>query len=371
MKIAFLGAFLVAMFAVLPAAAQRLDGGRARPVIDGEARPLQILIQPKNNDPDSSRRSIDGLPNAITLRVLMKIGDGTTATGYSVAVKDKSGELVARYGEADFRAKGEIWSAPVPGASATVEIEAPSPNLSAVSLAITAVASQQKPGDPMLSVIDGFDLETMEDMRTEKPEIFQVGLAVAKLSFMRDGQSLTCTGFMIDDERMLTNEHCISTQAVCDTTVALFDFHTSMTTDVMRDRTTQCAELLVADQALDVALVRLAGSPGARWGRLKLSNALPSVKEVALVIQHPNGEVKHVSRRNCYVATYPPDGLDKETNFAHICDTMGGSSGAPVLDRKNLEVIGLHHLGVDPLDATWRNLNRAVRIELIRSRLKI
>jgi V8-like Glu-specific endopeptidase len=368
-----MSSWICLLLLLAPAAlAQRLEEGRVRPAIDGEVVPLHIVIRPQINDPASARRSIDGLPTAITFRVLMKIEGRTPATGFAVKLKDKSDNPVAEYGATDFL-KGELWSAPVPGATATVEVEWPGEIPAGLSLAILAGVSQQKPGDPMLSIIGDFDLETMESLRNEKPEIFKAGLAVAKLSFIRNNKSYVCTGFMIDDERMLTNEHCIDTQAVCDTAVAIFDFHSdaSITADVLRDRTTRCAEFLTEDKVLDVALIRLRDSPGSRWGKLKLSGSATSTKELAVIIQHPNGEIKQISRKDCFVAKYPADGRDKDTDFGHRCDTMGGSSGSPVLDRKNLEVIGLHHFGVDPKDATWRNLNRAVRIELIRSKLKI
>jgi V8-like Glu-specific endopeptidase len=354
-----------------PALAQRLEEGRVRPAIDGEVVPLQIQIRPQTNDPASARRSIDGLPTAIAFRVQMKI-EGPIPAGVAVLVKDKSGNLVARYTDADFL-KGAIWSAPVPGATATVEVELPGQIPAGFSLAILAGVSQQKPGDPMLSIIGGFDLETMESLRSERPEIFKLGLAVAKLSFIRDGKSLVCTGFMIDDERMLTNEHCINTQVVCDTAVAIFDFHSeaAMTADVLRDRTTRCAEFLTVDKVLDVALIRLSNSPGSRWGKLKLSSTAPSNEQLAVIIQHPNGEVKHISRKDCFVSRIPANGRGPDTDFGHICDTMGGSSGSPVLDRRTLEVIGLHHFGVDPQDTTFSNLNRAVRIELIRTKLNL
>ncbi len=363
---------LVGSLASAPAIAQRLDEGRARPLIEGEVNPTNVVVLPQRGDPSSAQRAIDGTPDAITLRLRVRIADGSTRTDYTVVIKDKARVVVARYTDADFRAKGELWSTPVPGATAVVQLEIPGVDPPGVSLAVTGVISQRKPRDPMLSIIHGFDLETMDSLRLEKPEIFAAGLPVAKLSFVRDGRSLVCTGFMIDDDRMLTNEHCINTQSGCDTAVAIFGFvSTAITTDQLRDQTTTCSKLVDKDPILDVALIQLANSPGTRWGRLKLSTKTPSVNELTLIIQHPNGDIQHVSRKDCFIARYPVRGLAKDTDFGHECGTMGGSSGSPVLSRSSMEVVGLHHFGVDPQDKDWSNQNRAVRIELIRDRLGI
>ena len=76
-----------------------------------------------------------------------------------------------------------------------------------------------------------------------------------------------------------------------------------------------------------------------------------------------------MTREDCFVVKLPADGRAKDTDFSHLCDTMGGSSGSPVLSRRSLEVIGLHHLGIDLADKDWRHQNRAVRMELIRTKL--
>jgi V8-like Glu-specific endopeptidase len=48
------------------------------------------------------------------------------------------------------------------------------------------------------------------------------------------------------------------------------------------------------------------------------------------------------------------------TDFGHLCDTLGGSSGSPVLDRQSGRLVGLHHLGIPPGAAD--PVNQAVHI---------
>ena len=50
-------------------------------------------------------------------------------------------------------------------------------------------------------------------------------------------------------------------------------------------------------------------------------------------------------------------------DFGHRCDTLGGSSGAPVLDLQSGRIVGLHHWGY--LDSDPDPVNQAVHFRLI------
>ncbi len=56
-----------------------------------------------------------------------------------------------------------------------------------------------------------------------------------------------------------------------------------------------------------------------------------------------------------------------KTDFEHRCDTLGGSSGSPVLDRASLNVVGLHHLGFLEGDTP---VNRAVLIADVLAKIR-
>jgi len=131
--------------------------------------------------------------------------------------------------------------------------------------------------------------------------------------------------------------------------------------------TLRLTEIVAKDPELDFALLRLA-EPSGRWP-LRLESREPSEDQALLIIQHPAGEPKQVSVLDCRVSGAQITGLTtKLTDFGHLCDTLGGSSGSPVQDIKSGTVIGLHHLGfrsghADPV-------NQAVKIGLIIQRLR-
>ena len=76
--------------------------------------------------------------------------------------------------------------------------------------------------------------------------------------------------------------------------------------------------------------------------------AAPAAEDQALVIiEHPAGEFKQASIDDCKVKSVSrPGSGGGSTDFGHLCDTLGGSSGSPVLDRQSGGLVGLHHLGI-------------------------
>jgi V8-like Glu-specific endopeptidase len=176
-----------------------------------------------------------------------------------------------------------------------------------------------------------------------------------------------CTGFLISEDRFLTNEHCVNSAAVCETAASTFGYEDTENGSTSPGRRYECDQLISSDADLDFALLKLSGKPGLMWGTLKLSSREPALSEPVIVIEHPAGEPKQVSRRDCSITTVQADGRKSHTDIGHKCDTLGGSSGSPVLSE-NFDVIGLHHFGFSN-DPRWTGENRAVRMSLIMQKL--
>jgi V8-like Glu-specific endopeptidase len=163
----------------------------------------------------------------------------------------------------------------------------------------------------------------------------------------------------------MTNEHCISSGSEARSAVAEFRYD-SQAAEPTRYRG---MALEAGDTALDYAVLRLRGNPS-QHGRVRFTTSGPQSEGRRLaIIQHPAGEPKQASVADCKVSGLNRAGVGgTNTDFGHLCDTLGGSSGSPVFDWDSLRVVGLHHLGFragidDPV-------NQAVRMQLIRAHVR-
>jgi hypothetical protein len=181
---------------------------------------------------------------------------------------------------------------------------------------------------------------------TRHPDALRaVGRAVVRLRLVSpEGMGHFCTGFMVTAEIMMSNEHCLSNEKVARSALVDFDFEGPHDRPV-RARVT---EFLLASFPLDYALVRVGPVPSGVMP-ISLKKRVPPVRnQELLLIQHPNGEHKQVSRINCRLKELQAKGRADGTDFSHLCNTLGGSSGSPILDRRQARLVGLHHLEVQP-----------------------
>ena len=68
----------------------------------------------------------------------------------------------------------------------------------------------------------------------------------------------------------------------------------------------------------------------------------------------------------------PPTKLEESsitTDFAHQCDSEGGSSGAPLFDKDG-NLVGLHHLGYAEVAGHCDNMNKAISTKSLLDFLK-
>jgi Trypsin-like peptidase domain len=170
-----------------------------------------------------------------------------------------------------------------------------------------------------------------------------LGPPVARLRVMTDAGQAFCTGFLLGEGLLMTNEHCVRTPE--EAASLLVDFRYDAPT--ARPEVVRGATLLRTSAGLDYTLLRLSKPVETAFGRLHLETAAPARdRQELLIIQHPGGEPKQVSLEGCLVAGLQREGASSEkTDFGHECDTLGGSSGSPVLDRATGRVVGLHHFG--------------------------
>lgn len=184
-----------------------------------------------------------------------------------------------------------------------------------------------------------------------------------------------CTAWIAADaNRLMTNNHCLSTDAKARATEVQFKYECVVCEGGETRRPVKVTgdQVLATDYSLDFTLFTV--DDYARIGHLphlEIDTSGAAVGEKVFVPGHPGGKPLRISAasssepngtgRQCQVLDAAADGRGWNTDLTYLCDTEGGSSGSPVLSRVTGAVVGLHHLGGCP--------NSAARMDLIYPRI--
>lgn len=248
------------------------------------------------------------------------------------------------------------WTRDIPGRAALIDLELTAPG-PAPSVAIDQYAYDIRPS--VQQAIHGIDGRLA--IKASSPRIQELGRSVCRLRIMVAGLGqATCSGFLIADDLILTNEHCVTSASEARATLVDFGYDEPSGTA----QTLQGVALEAVNRELDYAVLRLERRPPPAFPRVSFNTAVASASQQLLVVEHPLGGYKQVSIESCEVSDVSMPGVSSPTtDFGHKCDTLNGSSGSPVMDFASGEVVGLHHLGFDPDTRTY--VNRAVHAGLV------
>ena len=180
-----------------------------------------------------------------------------------------------------------------------------------------------------------------------------------------------CTGLKIGcPNQIMSNEHCVSSQAEVNLTEVRFDFKRSD----CGGGSTSFSEGYLGDQfqqddfTLDYSVFTVLGASD-NYERAELDPRLPPVGERIYISGHPAGNPKKLTIEDdtsptglCQVDISPTNGRGTDTDIGYFCDTTGGSSGSPVWSGETHKVIALHHFG--------GCANGGVRIDLIYAQIE-
>lgn len=166
------------------------------------------------------------------------------------------------------------------------------------------------------------------------------------------------TGFLVAESLLLTNHHVLdSEQAAAESEVEFgFEYDHAGRESAAEVLALEPQRLFLTDPALDFTVVAVAPSadgtpPGRRLGCLPLIARTGKVRngEPLNLIHHPAGARKKVTIRESRLLAMA------ETTLSYSGDTLGGSSGAPVLNDQ-WEVVALHFGGKPCRDTRRRPL---------------
>jgi len=222
----------------------------------------------------------------------------------------------------------------------------------------------------------------------EDAVIRQLGQGVGRLDIGVVGQKSAryCTAFLIADKPgdtyAMTAGHCFATDLACPTSGAGMkpiqirpvkdDITSKQRPDmlmvfrhyendlsgrrVQEGKADAIPATLVNDEVrceagLDYAIVKLddarleiirKADPEIRIAPVSLGDVTIKPGHQLLILSHPDGRALMATERHCLAADPPARPSLGEAYFAHYCDTLKGSSGAPVFSRDHAVVVAIH-----------------------------
>lgn len=202
---------------------------------------------------------------------------------------------------------------------------------------------------------------------SEQHPIRKLSQGVGRLDLLVDdpdgGKWLTvCTAWLVSREYILTNYHCFLSKTGRRLSIkdARFRLGYLFQRTEPGDDFPVSPEPLESNESLDYAILRVDGDPADKYAIVPWAASDPSPGEELLAIHHPLGKPLRVTRRFCRVVTRS---AVTDVDFRHRCDTMPGSSGAPIFSELSHMAVGLHYQG--GLDETPQSYNSAKRLKII------
>lgn len=185
------------------------------------------------------------------------------------------------------------------------------------------------------------------------PTEFERARPVARL--LINGSGL-CTAWRVgSDNHMFTNEHCVGSQSELSNTEVWFNYQNTACGGSTLEPTTIVTgnNLLKTDYTLDYTLFTINNfNDVSNFGYFGLDVRDAVSQELIYIPQHGSGNPKELSIESdqntggmCRVDSVLANGRGTNTDMGYMCDTIGGSSGSPVLARSSNKVIALHHFG--------------------------
>jgi hypothetical protein len=162
----------------------------------------------------------------------------------------------------------------------------------------------------------------------------------------------TCTGALLGGGLVLTNDHCLPQDGSVEILEAsiLMNYHSL--DGVASVRFAMDPTPLENSVELDFAIARVDPAAEEQFGHILVGATPPDMGDARIVIHHPLGRPKVMSRFRCLVLgdrAGPPV-------VPHRCDTLPGSSGSLLLDERGVAVALHRGGGLDPADPTSFNM---------------
>jgi len=169
-----------------------------------------------------------------------------------------------------------------------------------------------------------------------------------------------CTASLLSKDLALTNNHCIP--GTGDFSLLEAQLRMGYLSERELPGNTYSVSLIPveSDATLDYSIIKVYGNPSNKYGLIPLGPKTISPSEDLFIIHHPLGKPLQLTRKDCRAVSWETDNLN---NINHRCDTLDGSSGAPIFSLITRKVVGIHFQG--GMGATQDSYNSGKRLDKI------
>jgi len=322
--------------------------------------------------------------NTRYLRILLR--SSGSDQDWNLVIRDRAGRPLQSVSGKSYSQGSEFWTDRFFVNDGFISLEAEGKDTASVAETVRYTVVLRSAKNPYYSIqgakenwVDVYGEASVTSFFRRRAE--SVGMFIGSDGDTINGTNLwTCTGFMVRNDKRLffvTNDHCGNStglengrwkEDVCPNSVIDFSWDNDA---VSRDFL--CEKVVARSPKTDLAVLEIRPkNPGEVAPKALPLKALQDTNASLAVIQHPASEPKKIAQ-GCTALTSQVTGISTinlSQDFAHRCDTAGGSSGAPILDESG-DVVGIHHLGFEKTnDNKCDRLNKAVRVEELIALLK-
>jgi V8-like Glu-specific endopeptidase len=321
-------------------------------------KPVCSAAKPGNQPPISTRWHFLKAADSPTpwVRAHLSVADHDNGQ-WKIQVYDGSRELRETLSSDDFP-DGQLWTVEIPGSLFSVDLVADRRvSVQACIDMISVKSSQAVLSGKALTAPDGKDRRVLV---TTGVTGYSFRNPVAIIWFLKkDGTKTNCSGFAITATDVMTNYHCISAKSQLRNTEVWFSYEQGQQYTVRKVK----SFAVMPNQNLDYSILTIDNPiPDSFVASVSTRDLLPGIN--LILMQHPDGSKKLTAADGCVVkAMSAPDTVLPDSDFSHLCDASGGSSGAPIMDLNGV-VVGLHHMEQYD-DDTKTYYNMAVKIKTL------
>jgi V8-like Glu-specific endopeptidase len=184
--------------------------------------------------------------------------------------------------------------------------------------------------------LDWADVTSLRQSSAERRNANKVG----KLDIPVIGSR--CTAFLISEDVVMTNHHCIPTSSYAQGVVVQFKFEKGVAESAQEEF--ECDQFIGNNRVLDYALLKCKGNPGRKFGVVELAESEVEAMSSIYIVQQ---NCDYYMERSCEPIKKISFGRITEIHneYTHNADTLGGSSGSPVFSGSSDKVVAIHHAG--------------------------